>query len=92
MRPQRQEYSLTSSFPLLRPYGKDVPRLDYWLAYENIMKKVGGRPHWAKVRRVCRSLTRGGSRAATVSQGFQQRAPLFPIVLPAQGSNLQGKP
>lgn len=32
-----------------RPYGKDVPRLDYWLAYETIMKKVGGRPHWAKV-------------------------------------------
>ena len=35
--------------PLPRPYGKDVPRLDYWLAYETIMKKVGGRPHWAKV-------------------------------------------
>ena len=32
-----------------RPYGKDIPRLDYWLAYETIMKKVGGRPHWAKV-------------------------------------------
>lgn len=32
-----------------RPYGKDVPRLDYWLAYETIMKKFGGRPHWAKV-------------------------------------------
>lgn len=32
-----------------RPYGKDVPRLDYWLTYETIMKKVGGRPHWAKV-------------------------------------------
>ncbi|XP_060265141.1 L-gulonolactone oxidase isoform X1 [Ovis aries] len=77
---------------MYRPYGKDVPRLDYWLAYENIMKKVGGRPHWAKVRHVCRSLTTGGSRAATVSQGFQQRAPLFPIVLPAQGSSLQGKP
>ncbi|KAM9083537.1 L-gulonolactone oxidase isoform 1-T1 [Megaptera novaeangliae] len=34
---------------MYRPYGKDVPRLDYWLAYETIMKKVGGRPHWAKV-------------------------------------------
>ncbi|XP_072489947.1 L-gulonolactone oxidase isoform X2 [Notamacropus eugenii] len=33
---------------LTGPYGKDVPRLDYWLAYERIMKKVGGRPHWAK--------------------------------------------
>lgn len=55
------------------------------------MKKVGGRPHWAKVRRVCWSLTLGGSWAATVSQGFHQRAPLFPIVLPAQGSNLLGK-
>lgn len=32
-----------------RPYGKDVPRLDYWQAYETIMKKFGGRPHWAKV-------------------------------------------
>ncbi|XP_025049451.1 L-gulonolactone oxidase-like isoform X2 [Alligator sinensis] len=34
---------------MYRPYGKDVPRLDYWLAYEGIMKKFGGRPHWAKV-------------------------------------------
>uniref|UniRef100_A0A7M4E4G9 L-gulonolactone oxidase n=1 Tax=Crocodylus porosus TaxID=8502 RepID=A0A7M4E4G9_CROPO len=33
---------------MYRPYGKDVPRLDYWLAYEGIMKKFGGRPHWAK--------------------------------------------
>ncbi|CAM2112392.1 L-gulonolactone oxidase [Caretta caretta] len=33
---------------MYRPYGKDVPRLDYWLAYESIMKKAGGRPHWAK--------------------------------------------
>ncbi|XP_044516966.1 L-gulonolactone oxidase-like [Gracilinanus agilis] len=33
---------------IYRPYGKDVPRLDYWLGYERIMKKVGGRPHWAK--------------------------------------------
>ncbi|XP_054841910.1 L-gulonolactone oxidase-like [Eublepharis macularius] len=33
---------------MYRPYGKDVPRLDYWLAYEGIMKKSGGRPHWAK--------------------------------------------
>ncbi|XP_072842189.2 L-gulonolactone oxidase [Pogona vitticeps] len=33
---------------MYRPYGKDVPHLDYWLAYEGIMKKFGGRPHWAK--------------------------------------------
>ncbi|XP_065443349.1 L-gulonolactone oxidase-like [Chrysemys picta bellii] len=33
---------------MYRPYGKDVPRLDYWLAYESVMKKAGGRPHWAK--------------------------------------------
>uniref|UniRef100_A0A8D1FUT1 L-gulonolactone oxidase n=1 Tax=Sus scrofa TaxID=9823 RepID=A0A8D1FUT1_PIG len=40
--------------PLPRPYGKDVPRLDYWLAYETIMKKVGGRPHWAKAHNCTR--------------------------------------
>ncbi|KAI4589143.1 hypothetical protein MJG53_003551 [Ovis ammon polii x Ovis aries] len=39
---------------MYRPYGKDVPRLDYWLAYENIMKKVGGRPHWAKAHNCTR--------------------------------------
>ncbi|KAL7987177.1 hypothetical protein Chor_006096, partial [Crotalus horridus] len=33
---------------MYRPYGKDVPRLNYWLAYEGVMKKFGGRPHWAK--------------------------------------------
>uniref|UniRef100_A0A8C0QZR4 L-gulonolactone oxidase n=1 Tax=Canis lupus dingo TaxID=286419 RepID=A0A8C0QZR4_CANLU len=37
-----------------RPYGKDVPRLDYWLTYETIMKKVGGRPHWAKAHNCTR--------------------------------------
>ncbi|XP_029452079.1 L-gulonolactone oxidase-like [Rhinatrema bivittatum] len=31
-----------------RPYGKDVPFQEYWLQYEGIMKKAGGRPHWAK--------------------------------------------
>nr|XP_033795170.1 L-gulonolactone oxidase-like isoform X1 [Geotrypetes seraphini]XP_033795172.1 L-gulonolactone oxidase-like isoform X2 [Geotrypetes seraphini] len=31
-----------------RPYGKDVPFQQYWLEYEAIMKKCGGRPHWAK--------------------------------------------
>ncbi|XP_073484926.1 L-gulonolactone oxidase-like [Aquarana catesbeiana] len=33
---------------MYRPYGKDVPHGEYWLEYENIMKRVGGRPHWAK--------------------------------------------
>ncbi|KAG8506324.1 L-gulonolactone oxidase [Galemys pyrenaicus] len=39
---------------MYRPYGKDVPRLDYWLAYETIMKKLGGRPHWAKAHNCTR--------------------------------------
>ncbi|KAM8953293.1 L-gulonolactone oxidase-like [Pelodytes ibericus] len=33
---------------MYRPYGKDVPHQEYWLEYETIMKRVGGRPHWAK--------------------------------------------
>ncbi|NWV25433.1 GGLO oxidase, partial [Origma solitaria] len=33
---------------MYRPYGKDIPRCDYWLTYEGIMRKHGGRPHWAK--------------------------------------------
>ncbi|XP_043846011.1 L-gulonolactone oxidase isoform X2 [Dromiciops gliroides] len=40
---------------IYRPYGKDIPRLDYWLAYERIMKKVGGRPHWAKAHTCTRT-------------------------------------
>ncbi|XP_027706054.1 L-gulonolactone oxidase isoform X1 [Vombatus ursinus] len=43
-----QKDSCYMNIIMYRPYGKDVPRLDYWLAYERIMKKVGGRPHWAK--------------------------------------------
>lgn len=35
--------------PVPRPYGKDVPQLNYWLTCETIMKKFQGRPHWAKV-------------------------------------------
>ncbi|XP_072046430.1 L-gulonolactone oxidase-like [Amphiura filiformis] len=31
-----------------RPYGKLIPYANYWAAYENIVKRVGGRPHWAK--------------------------------------------
>ncbi|XP_020839638.1 L-gulonolactone oxidase isoform X2 [Phascolarctos cinereus] len=43
-----QKDSCYMNIIMYRPYGKDVPRLDYWLAYERIMKKFGGRPHWAK--------------------------------------------
>ncbi|CAM5130781.1 unnamed protein product [Natator depressus] len=43
-----QRDSCYANIIMYRPYGKDVPRLDYWLAYESIMKKAGGRPHWAK--------------------------------------------
>ncbi|GAB6022414.1 hypothetical protein CHUAL_006531 [Chamberlinius hualienensis] len=31
-----------------RPYGKSIPREKIWRAYESIMLKAGGRPHWAK--------------------------------------------
>nr|AGQ16462.1 gulonolactone oxidase [Fluvitrygon signifer] len=33
---------------MYRPYGKEVPRKRYWAKYEEIMRKNGGRPHWAK--------------------------------------------
>ncbi|XP_058690065.1 L-gulonolactone oxidase-like [Poecile atricapillus] len=33
---------------LYRPYGKEIPRSRYWDIYEGIMRKHGGRPHWAK--------------------------------------------
>ncbi|KAI8069913.1 D-arabinono-1,4-lactone oxidase-domain-containing protein, partial [Gongronella butleri] len=33
---------------MYRPYGKPVPYKKYWKAYEDIMRKYGGRPHWAK--------------------------------------------
>ncbi|KAM7322461.1 hypothetical protein ACRRTK_017966 [Alexandromys fortis] len=39
---------------MYRPYGKDVPRLEYWQAYETITKKFGGRPHWAKAHNCTR--------------------------------------
>ncbi|XP_066566221.1 L-gulonolactone oxidase-like [Amia ocellicauda] len=39
---------------MYRPYGKDVPRQQYWAAYETIMKRVGGRPHWAKAHNCTR--------------------------------------
>ncbi|XP_071955906.1 L-gulonolactone oxidase-like [Antedon mediterranea] len=33
---------------MFRPYGKYVEKDGYWTAYENIMLKYNGRPHWAK--------------------------------------------
>lgn len=33
---------------MYRPYGKEVPRKRYWAKYEEIMRRNGGRPHWAK--------------------------------------------
>ncbi|GAB0185243.1 L-gulonolactone oxidase-like [Grus japonensis] len=50
---------------MYRPYGKNVPRLNYWLTYEGIMKKHGGRPHWAKAH----SCTR---------KDFEKMYPAFP--------------
>ena len=32
-----------------RPYNSFVPFEGYWRAFEDIMKRRGGRPHWAKV-------------------------------------------
>eukprot|EP00794_Sanderia_malayensis_P017007 gene17007-18720_t len=38
---------------MYRPYYKDVPGKEkYWSIYEQIVKSVGGRPHWAKAHRV----------------------------------------
>ncbi|KAI0213805.1 L-gulonolactone oxidase [Lamellibrachia satsuma] len=31
-----------------RPYGKAIPHDSYWKAYQDIVFKAGGRPHWAK--------------------------------------------
>lgn len=31
-----------------RPYGKVVEHSEYWRTYEDIVKRAGGRPHWAK--------------------------------------------
>ncbi|KAJ2964478.1 hypothetical protein NQZ79_g617 [Umbelopsis isabellina] len=33
---------------MYRPYGKPVPYKKYWRIYEDIMRSLGGRPHWAK--------------------------------------------
>ncbi|XP_069461742.1 L-gulonolactone oxidase-like [Ambystoma mexicanum] len=50
---------------MYRPYGKDVPLQEYWSEYEWIMKKVGGRPHWAKAH-------------TCVRQDFEKMYPAFP--------------
>uniref|UniRef100_A0AAJ7WTA7 L-gulonolactone oxidase n=1 Tax=Petromyzon marinus TaxID=7757 RepID=A0AAJ7WTA7_PETMA len=31
-----------------RPYNREAERDAYWAAYEDIMRRAGGRPHWAK--------------------------------------------
>ncbi|CAM0143094.1 D-arabinono-1,4-lactone oxidase [Umbelopsis sp. WA50703] len=33
---------------MYRPYGKPVPYKKYWRIYEDIMRSLNGRPHWAK--------------------------------------------
>lgn len=35
-----------------RPYGWDVPYGRYWRAYEDIMRTLDGRPHWAKAHQM----------------------------------------
>ncbi|XP_039731702.1 LOW QUALITY PROTEIN: L-gulonolactone oxidase-like [Pteropus medius] len=60
-----QGQGFASFGPTPRPYGKDVSRLDYWLAYQTIMKKVGGRPHRAK-------------RGALWWKDFEKMYPAFP--------------
>ncbi|XP_077978412.1 L-gulonolactone oxidase-like [Glandiceps talaboti] len=37
---------------MYRPYGKDVEYAKYWEAYEDIMYRAGGRPHWAKAHKI----------------------------------------
>lgn len=31
-----------------RPYGMNTSNVKYWKLFEDIVKKAGGRPHWAK--------------------------------------------
>lgn len=38
-----------TTFTACRPYGKPVPYKKYWRAYEDVMRSLEGRPHWAKV-------------------------------------------
>ncbi|KAG8445886.1 hypothetical protein GDO86_010613 [Hymenochirus boettgeri] len=40
---------------MYKPYGKDVPHQAYWSEYESIMRRVGGRPHWAKAHTCTRN-------------------------------------
>ncbi|KAG0172812.1 hypothetical protein DFQ28_007000 [Apophysomyces sp. BC1034] len=42
---------------MYRPYGNPVPYKKYWKGYEDIMRKYGGRPHWAKAHgQSCKAL------------------------------------
>jgi len=36
-------------FDRYRPYGKDVDYQRYFTGFEQLMRSLGGRPHWAKV-------------------------------------------
>jgi hypothetical protein len=42
------ETLLCYTYNLRRPYGKPVPYKKYWRAYEDVMRSLEGRPHWAK--------------------------------------------
>ncbi|ORX69866.1 L-gulono-gamma-lactone oxidase [Linderina pennispora] len=37
---------------MYRPYHKAVPYKKYWKVYEDIMRTLGGRPHWAKAHKM----------------------------------------
>ncbi|KAJ1802747.1 D-arabinono-1,4-lactone oxidase [Coemansia sp. RSA 2598] len=37
---------------MYRPYHKSVPYKKYWRVYEDIMRTLGGRPHWAKAHKM----------------------------------------
>ncbi|XP_043919322.1 L-gulonolactone oxidase-like [Protopterus annectens] len=62
--PCYQKDSCYMNIIMYRPYGKDVPRERYWLAYEDIMRKYEGRPHWAKAH-------------ACTNRDFQKMYPSF---------------
>ncbi|PVU92000.1 hypothetical protein BB559_003902 [Furculomyces boomerangus] len=37
---------------MYRPFHRPVPYKKYWKAYEDIMRALGGRPHWAKAHQM----------------------------------------
>ncbi|XP_054239349.1 bifunctional epoxide hydrolase 2 [Indicator indicator] len=65
MSPCFQRDSCYMNIIMYRPYGKNVPHLNYWLTYEGIMKKHGGRPHWAKAH-------------SCTQKDFEKMYPAFP--------------